>query len=298
MSLSKSMQIFVRVSSSWRFFGVWLVWVLVAGHAIAVGATTAAPTLASEPDSAAQIATNEASDLGESDGPATYKPLDALATRILGKVSRPSIYQWRQSPVMMRVNLGQVVELTQFDVSQKGLAFIVPGDDSYWELGLTRITVSATDGSDQLALTTYEQPGRPSHWQLRTGFGYSVVEGIGNNIFTFLRPTQFVLMAQTRLLYRYYPGAMAGMEGGEQLAAVLNPALTEQEIDNVSDSMPPGMILDASRMSLQFGLSLEVYDASGLHSTLSVALGHGLPNGTKVDAGNAWELAWGAGYAF
>lgn len=221
--------------------------------------------------------------------------LEHLARRAIAIGSKPSIFHWRESPLLVEIEYGQKIEFNNYDSAAYGVKFRIPLDNSNFVLGLKKITVSPTPASEGIARTPYTQPGRPTHYELQPGFDIALVEGIGNQYFSIIPPMQIVVRGQLCLNYLIYPNAHKGIGTGKLMKLLLDPKLQEKEKENLRKDIPAGMELDDSRFDILFGFGIDAFTKSGLFINFDALYGFPSNNKSKMEA--IWDLSLGVGYA-
>lgn len=223
---------------------------------------------------------------------------NALAERAVGQTSRAVRFDWRRSAVQVAVLGGLPAELNNFDTLRGGLAIRWPGDELLFALSLAWASVSSSESTDQLALTPYRQPGRPSRLELDFDVGFPLAEGAATAFMGWIPAVEVVFSAVARLRYLIYPGGWSGLGLRRTLGAIVDPSLTGRERDNLESDRLPGMKLDAGRYGLMGGLSTDVYFQSGLFFTTQMMLAVPLLDGlTDTELPYGFELDVWLGYA-
>lgn len=226
-------------------------------------------------------------------------PFPELTERVIGKASRPVEYDWRRSRAQVGVAGHQLAELNNFDSQRLGAVGRFPTSGLLLEVGLGYVFVRDTPSSEDLALTPFRQPGRPSRVELDVLVSFPVAEGVVTTAPRWMPALQLVFLASVGLRYSAYPGGMESMTLGERARAVLAPGLTEQETANLDGRRPDAMQIDPARYSPMVAIGNDIYLPQGVffapRATLAVPLLAG-----AVESELRWwgDIALSAGLAF
>lgn len=191
-------------------------------------------------------------------------PYDALVDRTIGKSARAVGFDWRKTTAHAAVLLNQPVEFNNFQGFRLGLMARIPGDTLIYEVGLSYVWVWGTQSSEQLALTPFRQPGRPSRFEIDFLVGLPLAEGVVTAWPAWFPAAELVFSAYFDFRYMIYPGAFSGLRARETLAALFNPKIGEDEIANLDDQRAPGMEIDTQRYGFYAGLGTDIYFDFGL----------------------------------
>lgn len=191
-------------------------------------------------------------------------PFDELVERTIGTASKPVGFDWRRTKVGVAVTGDQLYELNNFNSLRVGGVARFPTGGLLVEVGASYVHTWDTPSSEQLALTPYRQPGRPTRMELDFAVGLPLAEGVVTLRPRFLPSAELVLNAYAGLRYCLYPGAFAGMKAGQVFGAVLAPSLTTSELDNLEDVRLDAMAVDPARYGLMVGLGNDLYFKQGV----------------------------------
>ncbi len=189
---------------------------------------------------------------------------DVLAERAIGTTSRPVEFNWRRTSLQVAATGSFPFELNNFNTLRAGAVLRKPAAGALFELGLTWSEVWDSPSSEMLALTPYRQPGRPDRLDIDLGVGLPVAEGVVTTFPKFFPAVEMVFTLYGGLRYSLYPTGFVGMKAGEIGAAVLAPALTDAEIDNLDDERLDAMQTDPGRYGVMAGIGDDLYFESGI----------------------------------
>ncbi|MFZ5479438.1 MAG: hypothetical protein ACOZNI_21920 [Myxococcota bacterium] len=216
-------------------------------------------------------------------------PFPELAERAIGTASQPVEFNWRRTKVHGAATGSQLFELNNFNSLRVGGLARFPTGGALVELGVSYVRTWDTPSSALLALTPYRQPGRPDRMDVDLAVGFPIAEGVVTVAPRFFPSLQLVLNAYVGLRYQLYPDAFEGMKAGEVFGAVLSPALTEAELDNLEDRRLDAMQVDTGRYGLTVGLGNDLYFRQGFF--LSPRASFSLP--VLAPASGTELLFWG-----
>lgn len=243
----------------------------------------------------------DADDGGSEDDPlAPFRtPFPELTERVIGKASRPVEYDWRRSRAQVGVAAHQLAELNNFDSQRLGAVGRFPTSGLLLEVGLGYVFVRDTPSSEDLALTPFRQPGRPSRVELDVLVSFPVAEGVVTTAPRWMPALQLVFLASVGLRYSAYPGGMETMKLGERARAVLAPGLTEQETANLDGRRPDAMQIDPARYSPMVAIGNDIYLPQGVFFAPRASLSVPLLAGAVESELRWWgDIALSAGLAF
>lgn len=191
-------------------------------------------------------------------------PFAELAERTIGTASQPVEFNWRRTTVHAAATGSQLFELNNFNSLRAGALVRFPTGGALFEVGVAYVRTWDTPSSELLALTPYRQPGRPDRMDVDLAVGIPLAEGVVTVAPRIFPSLQLVLNGYVGLRYQLYPDAFGGMKAGEVFAAVLAPALTEAELENLDDRRPDAMQVDPGRYGLTVGVGNDLYFKQGL----------------------------------
>jgi hypothetical protein len=199
--------------------------------------------------------------------------VDVLAERAIGTTSTPVEFDWRKSPVQFAATGSFLVELNNFDSARIGGMARLPSGGFLVELGATWVGVWDTPSSRMLALTPYRQPGRPDRLELDVTVGVPLAEGVVTAVPRFFPAVEMVLNGFAGLRYDVYPSGWAHLTPKEVGAALVSPALTEPELDDLEAIRPDAMEIDPQRYGIVAGLGDDLYFEPGFFVSPRVMFG-------------------------
>jgi len=191
-------------------------------------------------------------------------PFPALAERAIGTASKPVEFDWRRTDVQVAVTGAQLFELNNFNSLRTGAMARIPGGGLLYELGLTYVWVWDTPASEQLALTPYRQPGRPSRMEFDFTVGLPVAEGVVTWFPRFFPSAQMVFNGYAGLRYAIYPQGYAHLTPSQVVGAIFSPSLSDKEIENLDDHRLDAMEVDPGRYWIMVGFGPDLYVRNGL----------------------------------
>lgn len=200
-------------------------------------------------------------------------PFAVLVERSIGTSSRPVEFNWRRTKVHVAASGDFLFELNNFNSLRAGAVARFPSGGLLYELGFSRVWVWDTPSSELLALTPYRQPGRPARWEIDFDVGIPLAEGLVTARPRFVPSVELVLSAHVGLRYAVYPGGFAGLKAREVGAALVSPALSQAEIDNLEDERLDAMQVDPGRYNVMAGLGDDIYFKQGLFLSPRVMFG-------------------------
>ena len=218
-------------------------------------------------------------------------PLDALINRSVGIVKRPAVLDWRASPIIVSLQVGQPVEYNNFDATQFNLDLRFPGASFSYRLGLSNVRVKDTKASLQLAQGPYFQSGRPSHIELQNALETPLIEGIGSQLWSWMPTTQFVLSGVLQLNSAIYGNGLSGFKN------LKNIQFNDDELEQQKSHAPEGMRISRFRHDIAFGLQWDNYYRTRVFWNFR-ALGHKSIAAAPEDLKGWLSFSLGAGYVF
>ncbi|MED5370579.1 MAG: hypothetical protein VX899_06185 [Myxococcota bacterium] len=201
----------------------------------------------------------------DSDTLAEYRlPFSVLAERSIGMSSKSVEYNWRDSAVQVAATGTHYFELNNYSSMRAGALVRMPSEGLIYELALTRVWVWDSPASEQLALTPYRQPGRPSRLEVDLNVGLPVAEGVVTAMPRRFPASQLVFSVYAGLRYAVYPMSYEGVRGRELASSLVSPALSDEELENLEDRRLDAMQIDPARYSLVAGFGNELYLSQGV----------------------------------
>jgi hypothetical protein len=191
-------------------------------------------------------------------------PFDVLAKRTIGTTSKPVEFNWRRTTVHVAAIGDHLFELNNFNSLRSGVLTRFPSGGLLYELGLTYVWVWDTPSSKQLAYTPYRQPGRPDRLELDFNVGVPLAEGVVTTAPRWFPAVELVFNAYFGVRYSIYPGALDGMKVSTATRALLSPALSKEEKDNLEDRRLQAMEVDSGRYGLMMGVGNDIYFKQGV----------------------------------
>lgn len=189
---------------------------------------------------------------------------DVLTDRTIGTASRPVIYNWRKSKVQIAGTGSFLMELNNFNSGRAGASVRLPSRSALFEFGAAWVWVGDTPSSQLLALTPYRQPGRPPRVEIEGFLTLPLAEGIVTVRPRWFPAVQLVFNAHVGLRYSLYPTGWGGLRPREVLTAILNPALTDAEIENLEGVRRDAMEVDPQRYGPMIGIGNDLYFKQGV----------------------------------
>lgn len=226
-------------------------------------------------------------------------PYDALVDRTIGKSARAVGFDWRKTTAHVGLVANQPAEFNNFHSFRLGLIGRVPSDTLIFELSVSYVWVWGTESSEQLALTPFRQPGRPSRFELDFLVGLPLAEGVVTAWPSWFPATELVLSAYFDFRYLIYPGAFSGFGFRDTLTALFDPRIGDEEIANLEEDRLPGMEIDTQRYGFYAGLGTDIYFDFGLFVSPRVMFNIPLlapATGSKMLFGMDFSLVIGAAF--
>ncbi len=222
-------------------------------------------------------------------------PLETLLERSIAYAKRPSIVEWRKKAIILNLEMGQFIEYNNFDSSSWGLNLRFPFESFLVKSAVLKVVTDATEASQQVAKTPFQQAGRPSRWEWQNGIEFPVLEGIGNQLFSFIPTSQCVLSAVAQLNLNIYPKIASSPM--DMLKGLYQTRLSTDQIKSLQEDAPASMRILRSRHNLGVGLQWDNYYKSGM--SWNTRFMYERPVISLDDKMTAWySVMFGAGYAF
>jgi hypothetical protein len=219
-------------------------------------------------------------------------PLETLSTRSIGLVKRSAIYEWRKAAMIIDLQVGQPVEYNNFNSRSWHLELCFPQTSSYLRIGFHRTIVNDSKTSRELRETPYYQAGRASRWELSPAIAIPIQEGIGNQLFELVPPSQFVLAAVAELNFTFYQANDPLL-----IKKVIKTRLSGEEKREGTEHAPQSMKLSGARHDVGIGLQWDNYFSTGVKWDYR-ALFHIAPLAKKDELRYWWSFVFGVGYGF
>ena len=191
-------------------------------------------------------------------------PFPVLTERVIGTASRPIEFDWRRTKVHLGGVGAQPLELNNFNSARAGVLARFPSDNLLYEVGLAWVWVWDSPSSRLLALTPYRQPGRPRRIALDFNVGIPLAEGVVTTSPRWFPVVELVFSAYAGLRYAWYPGATGGMRFRDRVAAVINPAVSRAERQNLDEARLDAMRVDPARYTTMVGFGNDIYFRQGV----------------------------------
>ena len=191
-------------------------------------------------------------------------PFGVLLDRTIGSTSRPVAFNWRRTRVQLAATGSHLFELNNFNSLRAGAVARFPTSGLLYEIGLNTVWVWDTPSSELLALTPYRQPGRPARAEIDFNVVIPLAEGVVTTRARFFPALEMVFSGYAGIRYAIYPNGFGGMKVGEVATAILSPALTETELENLDDWRLDAMEVDPARYGLLLGLGDDIYFKQGI----------------------------------
>lgn len=218
-----------------------------------------------------------------------------LLEHFLGATSRSIRFDWRGSPVQLGVYVGELIERNNYASYRGGLILRKAFGEALLEVLFSGVYTAPTLSSELLALTPYQQSGRPARLEFGLNGGYPIAEGVVTPNFSWVPPAQLVWMAYGGMTYALYPTLV-----GKHWQNLWRPNITDDERVDLAPVTLGGMHVDAARFQVMVGTSLDVYFVPGIFVTprvmMAIPLGFSLLTGSEL--GFWWEWGMAIGYAF
>ena len=192
---------------------------------------------------------------------------DLLAERAIGTASKPVAFNWRRTNVHFAALGSFVFELNNFNTMRVGGMVRLPAKKAIVEFGLTYVEAWDSPSSRLLAYTPYRQPGRPNRLEFDFNVAFLLAEGVVTTFPRFFPAVQMVFNGYAGLRYIIYPAGWNHMRPGQVMGAILNPTMTEIELDNLDDNRLDAMQIDPGRYGLMVGFGNDIYFEQGLFVT-------------------------------
>jgi hypothetical protein len=228
---------------------------------------------------------------------AARTPFHELNERLIGAASRAVRFDWRQKTLGFGLLTSSLLELNNFSSARAGAFVRLPHGDFLFEFAASRVFVSGSDSTDQLAQTPYRQVGRPSRWELDANVDYVLAEGVVTPRPDFIPPAQLVFSVTGGFRYLIYAQTWRSLSASEVGLALFSPTLQQAELDNLDRARLPAMKLDGDRFALLGGFSLDLYFHSGIFLGPRVLLAPPIFSGLSGSSlGAFWELTFRIGW--
>jgi hypothetical protein len=224
-------------------------------------------------------------------------PFEALTERFIGSASRAVRFDWRNKSVGFGLVTSGLLELNSFASARLGGFARFPNGNLLIELAFTRVIVWGSNSTEVLAQTPYRQSGRPNRFELDLNFSYVLAEGVVTPKPGFFPPVQMAFSATAGLRYLLYTEIFKNLNAGEVVGAILSPALSQKEVDNLEVGRLPAMQIDRGRYSVLLGFTLDLYFQPGFFVSPRVMLAVPIFGGlTNSGLGAWWELSASFGW--
>ena len=191
-------------------------------------------------------------------------PFGVLMDRAVGSASMPVEYNWRRTTAQVGAMGDFLFELNNFNSARAGAMGRFPSGGLIYEVALSRVWVWDTPSSRLLAYTPYRQPGRPERFEADFNVGIPIAEGVVTARTRFVPTVQMVLNAYAGIHYCFYPFSFDGMKAREVAGALLSPALSEDEINQMEDRRLSAMEVDPQRYTVMAGIGNDLYLKQGV----------------------------------
>jgi hypothetical protein len=194
-------------------------------------------------------------------------PVQAMTEHFLGSTARPVRFDWRNSPVAFGFIGGELLERNNFGSFRTGGLVRRAVADFMLELAVNWVFVLPTQSSELLALTPYEQAGRPQRIEVDFNAGYPLAEAVVTPVFAWVPPAELVFSATGGFRYLIYWEGFRAFQDRNALdigGAIASPFLTEDERIEIERTAPGGMLVDYGRYHVMGGLALDVYFQPGV----------------------------------
>ena len=194
-------------------------------------------------------------------------PFEVLTERAIGLASKPVKFDWRRSYIHFGSLISQLAELNNFDSIRAGGLLRIPVSGLVTELSLSYIWVWDSVSSRMLEYTPYRQPGRPERFELDFAVAYPIAEGVVTSWPRYFPATEMVLSVVGDFRYLIYPAGFKNHNYKSVAKAILQPTLTEKEVNNLDAIRQNSMKVDRARYGLMLGASMDIYFQTGLFVT-------------------------------
>jgi hypothetical protein len=226
-------------------------------------------------------------------------PVQALTEHFVGSTARAVRFDWRRSPVMVGVSVGEVVEKNNFSAQRYGLLGRKAFSDLILEVGVQLYVSDDTASSAQLALTPFRQAGRPGHLEIDLNVGYAVAEGVVTPLAAFMPPAEVALVALGGVRYLGYWQTFPDRPIQDIGLSLASPQLSTIELERLDRDAPEAMAIDPARLHTLVGLAVDTYLQPGLLvSPRAMLAAPVLVPVTNTSLGFFWELSLVVGWAF
>ena len=189
-------------------------------------------------------------------------PFKTLLERSVAYVKRPAIIEWRKKSLYLQAEVGQAIEYNNFSNTLYGLNLRFPGESMVFKTAFLQAHVGETEASRQVAKTPFQQTGRPSRFEWQNGLEIPVIEGIGQQLFTWMQPAQFVLSGVLQLNTYIYQGLDSDAKA--TFTRLVATKLSTKEARQLSERAPAAMRVQKSLHSVSAGLQWDHYYAAGI----------------------------------
>lgn len=189
---------------------------------------------------------------------------DVLTDRTIGTASRPVIYNWRKSKIHLAATGSFLMELNNFNSGRLGASARLPSRGALFEFGAAWVWVGDTPSSRLLALTPYRQPGRPERIEIEGFVTLPLAEGIVTSRPRWFPAAQLVFNAHIGLRYSLYPTGWSELTPRQVLGAIVSPALSDREIENLEGVRRSAMEVDPQRYGVMVGIGNDLYFKQGV----------------------------------
>jgi hypothetical protein len=225
--------------------------------------------------------------------------VQALTEHFVGSTARAVRFDWRRSPVMVGVSVGEVVEKNNFSAQRYGLLGRKAFSDLILEVGVQLYVSDDTASSAQLALTPFRQAGRPGHLEIDLNVGYAVAEGVVTPLAAFMPPAEVALVALGGVRYLGYWQTFPDRPIQDIGLSLASPQLSTIELERLDRDAPEAMAIDPARLHALVGLAVDTYLQPGLLvSPRAMLAAPVLVPVTNTSLGFFWELSLVVGWAF
>ncbi len=258
-----------------------------------------------QPEEAASPAAQQLGEAVEGTLPEDWNSLSEAGERpfpsVLGDVIAASYLEsaflWRNAAVHFVVELGQPLELNNFESTRFGLTVGLPLASFLAGADLAYVSTESTASNAILEETPVRQVGRISRIEYGAFAELPLAEGLANNALSLLPAAQLMLSLQLRIRSAYYPGMYRDHAVEDVLTSVfLGTDLSGKQQQNLRDSRLPGMKIATSRREFLLGFRGHVFHVSGF--SLSPGFLAALPStDSSQNLGWWWEMSLGLGYA-
>jgi hypothetical protein len=233
-------------------------------------------------------------ELSTAEGPV---PFPALSRIVLGEVSKPVVFDWRRASLGWGLDLGQPIELNNFQSKRIAIKSYYPSDSSIFGIGINWVKVTSTRSSLEVGKTPYRQKGRLTRFELEFSGFVPLFEAVTTPIWNWIPDTEFAFGPAGDLRFLHYPGMWKKANIGQVLKSLVAPKLSSREKELLASKRHSGMLLDDNKLDLLLGLQTFVFFSSGVF--IQTSLKWSIPYSFfKSDLGTWWDVSAGVGYAF